>query len=654
VLRYGNLTVELTKLRAPAGDDTVRLRPAWTNVDPPLAADSDRFVNTPIAISDPLTRLPENVSGPVIHAQLRRILASTSFANSERLSRLLRFTVESAAEGRVDQLKEYALAISVFDKRNSFDPRFDPIVRVEAGRLRNRLKQYYENEGRDDAVIIDLPKGSYAPRFISAGANREKPREDGAGAQQDYSANWIAVLPFADHSPGADQEYFCDGMTEELINALTKLPGLRVAALNSALRLRGKADDYRKVAEQLKVGSIVAGSVRKAGNRLRITVQLIDTSNGCYLWSEIYDRQIEDVFAIQEGISRAIVAKLKLQIADGQSSHLVRRYTGSLDAYTLYLKGRHCWNQRSEQGLRKAVEFFEQTIELDPRYAPAFSGLADSYALLGNSGAAPPKSIKAKAMQAALKAVELDATLAEAHATLGHVRATYCWDWPGACTEYKLAMALNPAYATVHHWYAITYLAPLGLLENARTEIQKAEELDPLSASIKRDIAVILCNGRLYEQAIEQCRKTIELEPAFQSSYWALGLAYEGTSQYDKAVVAFQQALKNSASHTPRFLGALGHAYAQWGKQEDASKVLEEMDKLSRTRYVSPFDFAMIHLGLNNSDTAFAWLERALKARCYELVFLQVDARFDAVRSDLRFARLLKRLGLQIRPSVAV
>jgi serine/threonine-protein kinase len=603
-------------------------------------------VDTLTTISDPLARLPENLSAPIIYAQLDRILASTPFANSGRLSRLLRFTVESVTEGKLDQLKEYALAISVFDKRDSFDSRFDPIVRVEAGRLRNRLRQYYENEGRDDAVIIDLPKGSYVPRFVSAGTSRENPPREGTAKTQSYSANWIAVLPFADHSPGADQEYFCDGMTEELINALTKLRGLRVAALNSALQMRGKADDYRKVAEQLKVGSIVAGSVRKAGNRLRITVQLIDTSNGCYLWSEIYDRQIEDVFAIQEDISQAIVAKLKVQIADGQSSHLVRRYTGNFDAYTLYLKGRYCWNQRSEQSLRKAVEFFEQALALDPRYVPAFSGLADSYALLGNSGAEPPKSVKAKAMEAALKAVELDATLAEAHTTLGHVRATYCWDWPGACTEYKLAMALNPAYATVHHWYAITYLSPLGLFENARTEIEKAEELDPLSASIKRDIAVILYNGRLYEQAIEQCKKTIELEPAFQSSYWALGLAYGGVSQYDEAVSAFQHALRHSVSHTPRFLGALGHVYARWGKQPEALKVLDEMNELSKTRYVSPFDFAMIHLGFGNSDTAFEWLERACKARCYELVFLKVDPRFDSVRSDLRFTRLLKRLGL--------
>jgi serine/threonine-protein kinase len=608
-------------------------------------------VDTPTTISDPLTRLPENVSGPVIYAQLDHILASASFASSGRLSRLLRFAVESVTEGKLAELKEYALGIAVFDKKNTFDPRFDPIVRVEAGRLRNRLKQYYETEGRDDAVIIDLPKGSYVPRFLSA--HREK-SQDGGGKTQTYSANWIAVLPFADHSPGNDQEYFCDGMTEELINALTKLRGLRVAALNSALQLRGKADDYRKVAEQLKVGSIVAGSVRKAGNRLRITVQLIDTSNGCYLWSEIYDRQIEDVFAIQEDISQAIVAKLKVQIADEQSSHLVRRYTGNLDAYTLYLKGRYCWNQRSEQGLRKAVEFFEQAIVLDPRYAPAFSGLADSYALLGNSGAVSPKSVKVKAMDAALKAVELDATLAEAHTTLGHVRATYCWDWPSACTEYKLAMALNPAYATGHHWYAITYLAPLGLFENARTEIEKAEELDPLSASIKRDIAVILFNGRLYEEAIEQCKKTIELEPAFPSSYWALGLAYEGLAQYEPAVAAFQHAVAHSGSHTPRFLGALGHVYARWGKRAEALKVLEEMNELSQNRYVSPFDFAMIYLGLGNSDTAFEWLERACKARCYELVFLQVDPRFDAVRTDVRFARLLKRLGLQTRLTIAV
>ncbi|MGC2659524.1 MAG: hypothetical protein WA324_16325 [Bryobacteraceae bacterium] len=656
-LRYGNVTVETQagcELR-PAGD-TVGLAPSRVRGHGGRypSSDPDPLVDTLATTSAPQPQLPENLSATIISAQLDRILASASFANSGRLSRLLRFVVQSVAAGKLDELKEYGLAMAVFDKRESFDSRFDPIVRVEAGRLRNRLKQYYENEGREDPVIIDLPKGSYVPRFGAAGLNRGNAPKEPHGKAPEYSSNSIAVLPFADHSPGGDQGYFCVGMTEEIINALTKLRGLRVAALNSALQLRGKTDDFRNVAEQLRVGTIVAGSVRKAGNRLRITVQLIDTSNGCYLWSEIYDRQIEDVFAIQEDISQAIAAKLKVQIADGNNSHLIRRYTENFDAYTLYLKGRYHWNQRSEENLRKAIEFFTGAIALDSKYAPAFSGLADSYALLGNSGALPPKSVKAKAMEAALKAVELDATLAEAHTTLGHVRATYCWDWEKALAEYKLAMTLNPAYATVHHWYAITYLTPLGLFQNARNEIQKAEELDPLSASIKRDIAVILFNGRLYEQAIEQCKRTIELEPTFQSSYWALALSYGGLGRYNEATAALEYALRDSTAPPPRLLGALGYAYARAGRHAEATKTLDHMSDLSQTRYVSPFDFALIHLGFGNNDLAFDWLDRACKARCYELVFLTVDPRFDALRSDVRFSRLLRRLALQTPLTVAV
>lgn len=582
----------------------------------------------------------------VVAAQLDRILASAIFMHSERLSRLLRYAVQQAAEGKTEELKEYALAISVFDKRDSFDPRFDPIVRVEAGRLRTRLKQYYETEGREDELVIDLPKGGYVPRFMAQTQSARSSNVGEQGAPERYSANSIAVLPFVDHSPHRDQEYFCDGMTEELINALTKLRGLRVAAFTSARRLRAEADDFGKIGVQLKVGTIVAGSVRKADERLRITVQLIDARDGSYLWSEIYDRLVKDVFAIQEEISQAIVAKLKVQLADGQSKYLVRRYTDNVEAYTLYLKGRYCWNQRSEHSLRKGIEYFQQAIAHDPKYAPAYSGLADSYSLLGNSGVVPAKDVKAKAMSAALKAVELDGTLAEAHTALGHVRATYCWDWQSACSEYKAAMSLNPMYATVHHWNAITYLGPLGLLENALTEIQKAEDLDPVSVSIKRDIALIHYYGRRFELALAQGQKTIELEPAFSGGYWVLGLAHEGLGQYAQAVSAFQQALK-VAPCTPRLLGALGHAYGLWGKRSEALKVLVEMTDLSRNRYVAPFDFALLHLGLGLSQPTLDWLDQAQKARSYELVTLKVDPRFDAVRSEPKFARLLKRLGLE-------
>ena len=584
--------------------------------------------------------LPEGITEPAVKGQLEKILASRSFMNSERLSRFLRFAVQAAAQGQSARLKEYAVALAVFDKRDSFDPRYDPIVRVEAGRLRTRLKHYYETEGLQDPVLIELPKGSYVPRFALKGQSGTKTAA--------YSLNSIAVLPFADHSPDRDQEYFCDGVTEELINALTKLRGLHVSAWTSALRLRGETHDILEISQQLKVGAVVAGSVRKAGDRLRITVQLIGTSDGCYLWSEIYDRELKDVFLVQEEISQAIVTKLKVQIADGQSKHLVRRYTENFDAYNLYLKGRYHWNQRCERSLKRGIDYFEQAIALDLQYAPAYSGLADSYSLLGNYGVLPAKSVKAKAMTAALKAVEIDPTLAEAHTALGHVKATYCWDWPGAREEYRTAISLNPAYATVHHWHAITYLAPLGMLDAALAEIEKAEELDPVSVSIKRDLAVIYYYSRRYEEAAEHCQGAMELDRNFHGAYWALGLAYEGLSLFAESVAAFQKGL-SLAPDTPRLLGSLGHAYAAWGKRSEAHEVLDRLKQLSLNNYVSPFDFALVHLGLGNPDSAFEWLELAYRSRSYELVSSRVDPKFDSIRSDLRFSKLLKSLGLDAR-----
>jgi TolB-like protein/Flp pilus assembly protein TadD len=585
--------------------------------------------------------LPEGITEQEVISQLERILSSSTFMNSERLSRFLRFTVKAAAQRQSAQLKEYAVALAVFDKRDSFDPRYDAIVRVEAGRLRARLKHYYETEGLQDSLIIELPKGSYLPRFTHK-------NKGGTQDRTAYSSNSIAVLPFADHSPGRDQEYFCDGMTEELINALTKVRGLHVTAWTSILRLR-ETHDILQISQQLKVGAVVVGSVRKAGDQLRITVHVVGTADGCYLWSEIYDRELKDVFLVQEEISRAIVTKLKVQIAGGQSKKLVHRYTESFDAYNFYLKGRYHWNRRSERSLKIGIDYFEQAIALDPQCAPAYSGLADSYSLLGNYGVLPAKNVKAKAMTAALKAVEIDPALAEAHTALGHVRATYCWDWPGACEEYQTAISLNPAYATVHHWHAITYLAPLGMLDAALAEMEKAEELDPISVSIKRDLAVIYYYSRRYEEAAEHCQAGIELDRSFHGAYWALGLAYEGLSLYAEAIDALQKGL-SLAPDTPRLLGCLGHAYAAWGKHSDAHEVLDRLRRLSLINYVSPFDFALVHLGLRNLESSVEWLQVAYESRSYELVSCLVDPKFDPIRSDVRFLKLLGPLGLGAKP----
>jgi serine/threonine-protein kinase len=599
------------------------------------------MISAPMTSDSTVAGLSGGVPEQAVLVELEKILASVSFLNSDRLRRFLRFAVRMAIQGTPDQLKEYTLGLAVFDKDQSFDPRLDAIVRVEAGRLRTRLKQYYQSEGEGDPLIIDLPKGSYIPSFIvQKNAKEDSPRPS-------YSLNSIAVLPFQDHSPNRDEEYFCDGMTEELINALTKVRGLSVVAWTSASQLRGESQDVLGVAEQLKVGTMLAGSVRKAGSRLRITVQLIGTADGRYLWSEIYDRELQDVFFIQEEISQAIVAKLKVQISDGQTKHLVRRYTENFEAYNLYLKGRYQWNRRSERSLRRGIDYFEEAIALDPGYAPAHSGLADSYSLLGNYGVLPAKKVKAKALDAAQRAVAIDPTLAEAHTALAHVRATYCWDWPGARVEYQTAISLNPVYATAHHWYAITYLAPLGLLDAAFSQMEKAEELDPVSLSIKRDMAVILIDSRQYEEAVEQSKAAISLDRGFHGAYWALGLAYEGLLRYEDAVDAFLKGLE-LAPDTPRLLGVLGHAYGLSGQRIRAEEVLARLNELANRIYVSPFDFALVNLGLGHLESFFEWLELAYRSRSYELVSMRVDPKFDPVREDPRFVRMLRRLGLEI------
>ncbi|MBI3696829.1 MAG: hypothetical protein HY238_18580 [Acidobacteria bacterium] len=337
-----------------------------------------------------------------IQAQLSKILASPVFAGSDRMSRFLRFTVERALRGEGDRLKEYLLGVEVFDRRSSYDPRIDPIVRVEARRLRSKLEKYYETEGRGDPVRIDFPKGGYSPVL------RERDRAAPAPERRT-----IAVLPFANLSSDPENEYFSDGLTEELIQALTKVEGLRVVAWSSAFQFKGKARDIRQVGRQLSVDTVLEGSVRRADDRLRITAQLVDVSDGRYLWSQIYEREMKDVFAIQDEISRAIADTPRIKLTGA----LVKPYTVNLEAYNLYLRGRFNWNKRTEEGLRKAIEYFEQALAGDAQYAPAYCGLADCYSMLGQYGLSPPREVMPQAKAAATRALDIDEALAEAHAS---------------------------------------------------------------------------------------------------------------------------------------------------------------------------------------------------------------------------------------------
>jgi len=328
----------------------------------------------------------------------------------------------------------------------------------------------------------------------------------------------IAVLPFTNLSADKEQEYFCDGMAEEIINALTQLEGLRVVARTSSFSFRGKEIDVREIGRQLNIENLLEGSVRKAGNRVRITAQLINVADGYHLWSDKYDRNIEDIFAIQDEISLAIVDRLKVKLLKEEKAKLVKRFTENQEAYNLYLKGRYFWNRRYEGGLQKGIEFFQQAIEKDPLYALAYVGMADCYILLGHFGWLPPKEAYPRARTAAEKALEIDDKLAEAHTSMGWIRTFYDWDWVGAEEEFKRALNLNPNYATGYEWYAVS-LAPMERLDEASILLKRALELDPLSLMISTVVGLGLYWARQYDEALDQYRRTLEMDPNFSLAY---------------------------------------------------------------------------------------------------------------------------------------
>jgi len=456
----------------------------------------------------------------------------------------------------------------------------------------------------------------------------------------------IAVLPFKDMSPQMDQEYFCDGISEELINRLAKLSGFRVTARTSAFSFKGKNLDIPSIGKKLKVDIILEGSVRKEGNKLRITAQLIKVADGFHLWSETYNRRMEDVFAIQDEISLSIVEKLKLSLLKEESSKLKLRPTDNVEAYNLYLKGRYYWNKRTKEASLKGLEHFQLAIERDPSFALAYAGIADCYNVLQIYAYLSPREAFPKARTAAEKALEIDSSLAEAHTSLAWVRMSYDLDWSAGEQEFKRALKLNPSYATGHHWYAI-YLTAMGRHAESLAQIKQAQELDPLSLMINIDVGFVLFYGRRDDLAIEQYHKTLEMDKDWVVSYWRLAMIYAQKEMYNKALAATQSMKKLLGDKDPLFLTTIGYIYSLSGKRDEAKKVLNELSEMSKHRYISSLRIALIHLGLGQKDEVFKWLEKAYEERDFWMVLIKTAPPLDRIRSDPRFKILLKKMNLE-------
>jgi serine/threonine-protein kinase len=641
------------------------------------------------------------VAPEFVQAELERVLASKTFSSSPRLSRFLRFTVEQTIQGHKDKIKEYLLGVDVFDRGRSYDPRIDPIVRVEAGRLRTKLQQYYISEGARAPLVFELPKGRYIPSFRTndspqAGNERHLPRfwrplgfqgisllvigllglgimlywivhslsrkrsdfnsaAAVAGAPIDKAQNIsrggvssIAVLPFEDLSPQKDQAYFCDGMTDTLINALTKVAGLRVAARTSAFSFRDKQVDIGTIGEKLHVGAVLEGSVRKADKRLRVSAQLVNVSDGLNIWSEVYDRNIEDIFAIQDEISWAIVNALENKLAEssGTGKQLAKTYTRNPDAYALYLRGQYHLAQMTRPAIDKSMSYFTKAIEVDPSYALAYAGMAEAYNLLGNLNFSPPHEVMPKAKAAALKALAIDESLAEAHAALGLVKSTYDWDWQGAEREFRRAIELNPGYVSAYQWYGLTCLASTGRMGEALAAISQARSLDPLSLLTNTNLATVLMRLGRYDEAIRVYKETIDLEPGFFWAYRDLGLALYEKHSFRDSIDALEKA--NTISNgNPGVLAALGYCYGVTGNTTKAQNILNELKELSRKTYVPPYHVAAVYLGLGNKVQALEWLDRAYEDRSIWMNGIGVDPLFASLRKEPQFIAILKGMGLE-------
>jgi serine/threonine-protein kinase len=462
----------------------------------------------------------------------------------------------------------------------------------------------------------------------------------GAVAASVAPENSIAVLPFTNLGDEADNEYFSDGLAEEILNALGQVETLKVAARSSAFSFRGKTTDIAAIAGKLQVANVLEGSVRRAGQRIRVTTQLVDARTGFQIWSERYDRQMEDIFELQDDIARAITERLKVSLGAG-----ARRSTSNLQAYELYLKGRYYWAQRP-QGIGKAIEYFERAIDEDPHYARAPAGLADCYVTLGSweNGTMPPIEAMAKAKEAAGKALELDERLAEAHTTLAYRTTHHDWDWACAEAQFQHAFELNPNYAVCHHWYS-HYLTAVGRTEESLIASKRCLELDPLDLVINIHMAWHYHFARQYEQAIEQCWKTSELHPnSFWPAYFS-GLAYEQQGHIDRAVEEFRTSVRMSGNVTFA-TAALGHLYGIAGKADEACVVYEELKARAERAYVPAYDIAMVCTGMGWNDQALEYLAQGYQERSGWMTYLKVDPRLDPLRHDGRFVDLLRRVRL--------
>ena len=610
--------------------------------------------------------------------QLAKILASSDFVNAERLSRFLGFVVEQSQSDKRDQLKEYVIGVEVYGRSESYDPRVDSIVRVEAGRLRTKLERYYDREGRQDPIVISLPKGGYVPTIVErelVGTEETRAASGGWSAVRllkrriglallsvvvigGSAISWIwfqhagptrsqsiVVPPLENLSADAEQEYFSDGMTDLLITDLARIRGLRVLSRTSALSYKKARKPLRQIGQELGVDYVVEGTVQRAGQRVRITAQLIALSGERHVWAESYERDFGDILALQQEVASVIARQISVRLSPEDHARPASARRVNHEGYEAYLKGRYYQEKRTAVALKKAIEYFHEAIAKDRGNGLAYSGLADSYTYLVNHGYLRPREGGPQAKAMAMRALEIDTTLAEAHTSLAYILMVYDWDWTGAESEFRRSIDLDPGYAKAHSLYAC-YFSLQGRSDEAVGEMRRALQVDPLSIYDNSNLGRHLYNARRYGDAIDQFRKTLDMDPGSPYAHWGLAEALSQKGLYGEAIAEFQKAI-GLAGPTPDFLTGLAFAYAQSGKMREAHSILDQLLALAHREYVSSSDMAIVYAALGDRTQAFASLDKAIEDRDgYLWIWLRADPRLNSLRPDPRFRAMLDTLHL--------
>lgn len=571
-----------------------------------------------------------------IEAHAARIAESSAFLNSARLRELLRHTVAESLAGRKDSLKESVLGVTVFGRKPGYDSDANSIVRVEFARLRKKLEQYYETDGANESIRVVFPRGTYVPEFTrSASSPVDHPGEP------TFSGS-VVVLPFTHLGTDFDDECFADGLTDELITALTRVPGLKVVARTSSFKFKGRADDIRGVGSTLQVATVLEGSVRRQGDVLRIHAQLVNVADGCHIWAEKYERRLAAVFQLQEEIAAAIVAAMKMELPRhlAAATRIIEP-----EAHSLYLKGRYWWHRWNPEALRKAAGFFQQAIERDARCAGAYSGLADCLFLQGYYGYGYPREVMPRAQAYARKAIEIDPQLGEAYCSLAMLENAWEWNTEQCGAELRRCLDRNPNYATAVAKYATSYLNPVGRFEEGSQWLKRALVLDPLSPQVNAEFACNLAYRGIFDQFEQEATRVLEDDPAFVRLYWFLGKSRSVRGDMAGAADAVERGLTYQPED-PTTLAFAASVHATCGNESRAAELRGKLDFLAQIRYVPLASRGFAHDSPGCGDVWFDWLNRAIEEREPVLRAMRMARSFAIHGSDPRYDLLLDKVGI--------